>query len=174
MLYTVRLSALALAGALLFPFHHVCGQSFSFEIDSFVSVNETDRPLVQHVMDVLSDSLEARGGAKTKKAEMVYHVGLSPAPGDGRFAISIQYFYRLPEAVIAQGVQMDAFYLSLAAEKPADMTEEGSAVRRFMSEEFMRSFLKPGEQTLRVVSMEEIPLAVGEAMNRSFRFERAD
>jgi hypothetical protein len=144
---------------------------FSFEVTSVVSVTEADMPLLRHVMDLVSDSLAARGGVAEKGARWVYQVGLGRSPGSDLVALSIVAAMRLPEAIIAHGKDVEAFYLDVSDAERAAIAPEGREVRQYMSEEYMHGFVQLQHQELRVTSVDALPAAVGDILAKLFHVE---
>ncbi len=161
---TCCLLALLLGGGLI-PTTARAQQS-GYYLQSFASPDAGERLFLRSVMDQLADSLQARGWQEDEDEGWMFLVDATQRDAGDLVALSIGVFARLPEALVQEGKQREAFFVNVSDDTRATFTEEGKWVRERVSEDYMRQFVMPQDQYIAIVAFEDLGVAIGEALTR--------
>ena len=135
---------------------------FSFEITSVTYEDDSPQKLelVGLARDQLARELGYLGLTRTDFPQWTFFVGADESADSDLVAVSVVVSSNMPEPIVELGKVNEAFYLQFA--KEAERPAEGTQVRQFMSENYMRQFSSPVDHFVRIVEPDGLESSLAE------------
>ncbi len=134
-------------------------QERTFDV-SFIAMEEEAGVRHRVAMEMLENALEAKGHVYAGDSQTVYFIGVSESDEAGNVALAVTKMHRLDDRAVELGKKDQVFFKTIAEQDPATHPEEGTWVREYVSESYMRQFAMVNGSYVEVVKEDELSAGI--------------